>query len=1008
MSDTLTRAPEKTEVNLPDAVAWDNDHLVILDHAITEQVERKALSPSTSKSMASCRARWLADRLLPDNDDRFAPAPLGTSGHLILERFYDLPPSERTSDRLMLLLLENADEEYPVIDEDGNPIALDPATVAEKQRWIGAVYDKIQRIFEMEAPQSVNVRQTEMPIDEVEIAGVPFNGHIDRVDDVFDENGNYIGVKVIDYKGLALDTPLPTPTGWTTMGQVRVGDLLIGADGQPTKVTEKSGLHNRPCYRVTMSDGTEVICDNVHLWNVDVKGSNGKWVTHTVDADTLYAMVTEAKAKGFTRLRIGNVKPVDFTATDSDLTVDPWLLGAWLGDGRKNAGEITVGHADQIDMLTLIKEHWHGSVNIRQESEGSVQVALRPQNVDQCPRGHNEFFTPERGDSRRCKTCEYNDRNGGRDIEPTINMSFARLLSELGVMGNKYVPAEYLRASKTQRLALLQGLMDTDGSWNPKRQRAVFVNTNRALADAVAELARSLGVTVQWFEKDYENAVRPDATVFMVEFRPIGFNPFRLPRKAIAVDEFHSTVEVGSFATARATARYINTVEPVASVTTQCVAVDAPDRLYLCSTGYLPTHNTGNPPKSLKFGDDHGDQMRLYKLAYEAKYGVTVVEATLYYTAVGKVRSVPISKAALNKTLKAFVASWKAHNDSIAQEAFITKPTPLCGWCPLVNSCPSAIKDDGTKYVPKVEGIPTFEELPVRHLSAIEAENAPVPDAPAGVEFEFDDLRMLAQATAITPPSGEHHGDVRPTPVTEPVIYPTITGREPVEYGSPETFADETPAPAGYAVAQPVAVIETPTAEALTPVAETPVEMAARTTRRGVKTLKENNLMTQMFAPELDKPWDPRNPHSLPPNAPDATALFGLVNMASEIIADNQYPLDKVTLRAMSGILAKIIADAELAISGRIDWTSGLNTRLRGSLHSFIDKNPMPVGTGDDGALIEKWMSEATESIVLVANTVVAMFTRGLGEQGALAFTNSAGAKTFAQAPQAKTDEPPF
>ncbi|MFS0885008.1 PD-(D/E)XK nuclease family protein [Aeromicrobium sp. 179-A 4D2 NHS] len=635
MSDTLTRAPEKTEVNLPDVVAWDNDHLVILDHAITEQVERKALSPSTSKSMASCRARWLADRLLPDNDDRFAPAPLGTSGHLILERFYDLPPAERTSDRLMLLLLENADEEYPVIDEDGNPIALDPATVAEKQRWIGAVYDKIQRIFEMEAPQSVSVRQTEMPIDEVEIAGVPFNGHIDRVDDVFDENGNYIGVKVIDYK-------------------------------------------------------------------------------------------------------------------------------------------------------------------------------------------------------------------------------------------------------------------------------------------------------------------------------------------------------------------------------------------------------TGNPPKSLKFGDDHGDQMRLYKLAYEAKYGVTVVEATLYYTAVGKVRNVPISKAALNKTLKAFVASWKAHNDSIAQEAFITKPTPLCGWCPLVNSCPSAIKDDGTKYVPKAEGIPTFEELPVRHLSAIEAENAPVPDAPADVEFEFDDLRMLAASAVIAPTSGvegEQNAPAGPTRIAEPVVYPTITGPEPVEFAPPAEVVLGTGQPGEYApttqayeVAQPVTsmpapasdVIENGPSEALTPVAEPPVEVAARTTRRGVKTLKENTLMTQMFAPELDKPWDPRDPNSLPPNAPDATALFGLVNTASEIIADNGYPLDKTTLRAMSGILAKIVADAELAISGRIDWASGLNTRLRGALHSHLSKHPMPVGTGDNGELIEKWMSEATESIILVANTVVAMFTRGLGESGAHAFTTSAGAKTFAMAPQTKTDEPPF
>lgn len=607
MSDTLTRAPEKPEVHLPSVLAWDNDHLVILDHAITERVERKALSPSTSKSMASCKARWLADRLLPDDEDKFGPAPIGTSGHLVLERFYDLPPVERTEDRLMLLLLEVADEEYPVTDDEGNALALDPATVAEKQRWIGAVYDKIQSIFEMEDPKKVTVRETEMAVNDVEIGGVPFNGHIDRVDDVFDESGNFIGVKLIDYK-------------------------------------------------------------------------------------------------------------------------------------------------------------------------------------------------------------------------------------------------------------------------------------------------------------------------------------------------------------------------------------------------------TGNAPKTLKFGDDHGDQMRLYKLAFEAKYGIPVVGCALYYTAVGKVRNVPISKPALNKTLKAFVASWQAHNDAIAQEAFMTKPSALCGWCPLVNSCPSAIKPDGEPYVARIDGLPTFEELPIRRLDDIEAEAAAAAPAvaPADVEFEFDDLRMLAASAAVAPPA---------SPVVEPVV-------DAVKYAPPAEKV--------YTVAEPVATLPNTVAEPVAPVIgtsdapaldqknETPADPAARTTRRGVKTLKENNLMTQTFARELPKPWADRDPNVLPPNAPDATALFGLVNTASEIIADNGYPLDKTTLRAMSGILAKIVADAEFAVSGNIDWTSGLNARLRGALHSYIAKHPMPVGTGDGGEVIEKWMAEATNALVLTANTVVAMFARGLGEEGALAYTKSAGAKTFAQAPQVSTDEPPF
>jgi replicative DNA helicase len=68
-------------------------------------------------------------------------------------------------------------------------------------------------------------------------------------------------------KALALDTPLPTPTGWTTMGEVKVGDQLIGADGKPTQVIAATGvMHGRPCYQVEFDDGTVIIADENHQW----------------------------------------------------------------------------------------------------------------------------------------------------------------------------------------------------------------------------------------------------------------------------------------------------------------------------------------------------------------------------------------------------------------------------------------------------------------------------------------------------------------------------------------------------------------------------------------------------------------------------------------------------------------------------------------------------------------------------------------------------------------------
>src|SRR5258707_10407469 len=68
-------------------------------------------------------------------------------------------------------------------------------------------------------------------------------------------------------KALALDTPLPTPTGWTTMGEVQVGDELIGADGLPTSVVAATeGMLGRPCFEVEFSDGTMIVADAEHQW----------------------------------------------------------------------------------------------------------------------------------------------------------------------------------------------------------------------------------------------------------------------------------------------------------------------------------------------------------------------------------------------------------------------------------------------------------------------------------------------------------------------------------------------------------------------------------------------------------------------------------------------------------------------------------------------------------------------------------------------------------------------
>ncbi|WP_404389877.1 replicative DNA helicase [Humibacillus xanthopallidus] len=121
-------------------------------------------------------------------------------------------------------------------------------------------------------------------------------------------------------KALALDTPLPTPEGWTTMGEVRVGDLVIGSDGRPTRVIAATEvMHDRPCYEVEFSDGSVIVADEHHQWLVSLDAAPAQVVT-TVEA--MYAArrgrvvsIDRAPAKGVSRIRhaqwkIEQIRPV--------------------------------------------------------------------------------------------------------------------------------------------------------------------------------------------------------------------------------------------------------------------------------------------------------------------------------------------------------------------------------------------------------------------------------------------------------------------------------------------------------------------------------------------------------------------------------------------------------------------------------------------------------------------------------------------------------------------------
>lgn len=183
---TTTEMPDRPGVPVFDHFGWDDDNrLVCTDNATLDSVRRAALSPSTSNSLGrkSCPARWAVDKVLR-MDDPMTAAGKGTGAHSILELFFQLPGPERTKTKITELGGTVTAEQWGD-DADGNLARL----------WRRDVQGMAVGIFSICDPTKVDVIQTEMKIDGVEVDGVPFNGTIDLVERLDDDS-----IRLIDFK----------------------------------------------------------------------------------------------------------------------------------------------------------------------------------------------------------------------------------------------------------------------------------------------------------------------------------------------------------------------------------------------------------------------------------------------------------------------------------------------------------------------------------------------------------------------------------------------------------------------------------------------------------------------------------------------------------------------------------------------------------------------------------------------------------------------------------------
>lgn len=364
-------------------------------------------------------------------------------------------------------------------------------------------------------------------------------------------------------KSLALDTPVPTPTGWTTIGELRVGDEVYDESGSPCRVIFATGTrYGRSCYRVEFSDGSSVVADGEHRWLTETAKSRKAAGRAAVPRSGPEVRTTDQIARTLTIASGARNHSVQVAgplyAPHADLPIDPYVLGVWLGDGCSKDAAITVADDDLKEMV------------------GHLTAA-----------GVSTFGKPRRKPGAKCVTLPF-----GRGAFIPRDPATGRLMSNegmwsalkaLGVWGNKHVPAVYLRASIDQREALLQGLMDTDGT--NCSGNVEFDNTNEGLADAVFELVVSLG----WQATRGKKRAILNGIDHGVMHRVI-FNPdrpvFRLARKRVL-----QRTPGGSQA-CRRRRRFITAVVPVPSVPVRCLTVDSPSHLFLAGRSMIPTHNT--------------------------------------------------------------------------------------------------------------------------------------------------------------------------------------------------------------------------------------------------------------------------------------------------------------------------------------------------------------------------------------------------------------------------------
>lgn len=325
-----------------------------------------------------------------------------------------------------------------------------------------------------------------------------------------------------------------TTKGLKKHGDLIVGDYVFGRDGTPVKilwVSEKT----RSEYVVSFSDGAKIECHGNHEWTVYNRFRQKEETIETkhMASSTIYN--GDGKRGSRYKYHVDSNVCVMFDSRNVDL--DPYVLGAWLGDGDSSCGIIHIGNND-VEIIG-------NSTYKFKESKGTTT---------------RRFYSQE------------------------LNL----LLKNNGLIKNKHIPDMYKYNSVEVRKNVIAGLIDTDGYVYHRNGRITISNTNKRIIDDAAFILRSLGQSVvvcEFKPRVSSSGIVGKKIVYQLCFNPTMTFPTKVKRKKITKLSINKKRAIVSIERKEGLG-YGN-----------CIQVEG--GIYLVGDTFIPTHNSEGSSRKL-------------------------------------------------------------------------------------------------------------------------------------------------------------------------------------------------------------------------------------------------------------------------------------------------------------------------------------------------------------------------------------------------------------------------